>query len=199
MPRRAPKMAPAQPVVLRDPSAIKALAHPARLVVLDEFMAGRELTATECADLAGLSPSAMSYHLRSLARWEIILPVESPDGRERRWKIHPGGFIIESSQPRISGIAEAAVAGRFLDRARSQAVDWLTHNADVPLPWQDSMTLTATFAWLTPAETKQLQTRLSLEAESFRGRSETDHPAGAKRVQIGVLIVPDRQLLNEPD
>ena len=52
--------------MLTDPRAIKALAHPARLAVIDELFAGRQLTATECAEIAGLSPSAMSYHLRAL-------------------------------------------------------------------------------------------------------------------------------------
>jgi len=33
-----------------------------------EELSGRELTATECAELVGLSPSAMSYHLRSLEK-----------------------------------------------------------------------------------------------------------------------------------
>ena len=59
-------------VVLSDPRAIKALAHPARLAVIDELFAGRELTATECAQVAGLSLSAMSYHLRALEKWGIV-------------------------------------------------------------------------------------------------------------------------------
>ena len=57
---------PVEPVILRDPRAIKALAHPARLAVIDELFAGRKLTATECGEIAGLSASAMSYHLRAL-------------------------------------------------------------------------------------------------------------------------------------
>ena len=65
MPTRTARRARAK-VMLTDPRAIKALAHPARLAVIDELFAGRQLTATECAEIAGLSPSAMSYHLRAL-------------------------------------------------------------------------------------------------------------------------------------
>ncbi|MDX6262847.1 MAG: hypothetical protein QOH84_4535, partial [Kribbellaceae bacterium] len=59
-------------VVLTDPRAIRALAHPARQRIIDELYSGRVLTATECAELAGLTPSATSYHLRALERWGII-------------------------------------------------------------------------------------------------------------------------------
>ncbi len=72
---------------LSDPKAIRALAHPARLTVIEELYSGRELTATECADLAGLSPSAMSYHLRSLAKAGIVERADATgDGRERPWR-----------------------------------------------------------------------------------------------------------------
>ena len=69
--RRSPRSTPARPVAspdqetlhLRDPRDIRALAHPARLAILDALAAGDELTATECAALTALSPSATSYHL----------------------------------------------------------------------------------------------------------------------------------------
>ena len=52
---------------ISDPQIMRALAHPARLAVLDQLADGGTATATECARTAGLSPSAMSYHLRALA------------------------------------------------------------------------------------------------------------------------------------
>ena len=71
-------------VVITDPRAIRALAHPARQRIIDELYSGRVLTATECAELAGLTPSATSYHLRALERWGSIERAEaSADGRER--------------------------------------------------------------------------------------------------------------------
>ena len=79
--KSAASPAPNEMVVLRDPRAIKALAHPARLAVIDEFFAGRRLTATECAEIAGLSASAMSYHLRALEKWGIIRRSEATRGR----------------------------------------------------------------------------------------------------------------------
>ena len=71
---------------LIDPRAMRALAHEARLKVVNELYAGEPMTATEAAARVGLTPSAMSYHLRALAKWGIVLPAESTDGRERRWR-----------------------------------------------------------------------------------------------------------------
>ena len=53
---------------LQDPRDIRALAHPARLAIIDALASGDELTATECAELTGLSPSATAYHLKLLER-----------------------------------------------------------------------------------------------------------------------------------
>jgi len=57
-------------VELDDPGALRALAHPARLAVVDELYQGVERTSSELAALTGLSPSASrpDSELRTLAR-----------------------------------------------------------------------------------------------------------------------------------
>jgi DNA-binding transcriptional ArsR family regulator len=54
---------------VEDPRSIRALAHPARLAIIDALASGEELTATQCAELTGLSPSATAYHLNLLERY----------------------------------------------------------------------------------------------------------------------------------
>ncbi|MEP7192844.1 MAG: helix-turn-helix domain-containing protein [Actinomycetota bacterium] len=74
-------------LTLTDPRAIRAIAHEARQQVIDELYGGAVLTATEAAQLCGLSPSAMSYHLRALEKWGIVVRDDtSGDGRERPWR-----------------------------------------------------------------------------------------------------------------
>src|ERR1700712_3422214 len=130
-----------EPVVLRDPRAIKALAHPARLAVLEEFMAKRRLTATECATIAGLSPSAMSYHLRSLAKWGIITPTDSADGRERRWKLVEGGFYLEPDPAIATAAAAATLVARILDRQRVDVLTFFNNQANETPVWQEAITV----------------------------------------------------------
>lgn len=75
-------------VSITDPQAIRALAHDARLIVLDELFASQTTrTATELASLCALTPSAMSYHLRALEKYGYVIRAASEgDARERRWR-----------------------------------------------------------------------------------------------------------------
>src|SRR5674476_35914 len=86
---KSPKSPPRTPttLTLTDPRAIRAIAHQARQQVIDELYNGSILTATEAAQICGLSPSAMSYHLRALEKWGIVVRDNpSSDGRERPWR-----------------------------------------------------------------------------------------------------------------
>ncbi|HEX9228601.1 MAG TPA: winged helix-turn-helix domain-containing protein, partial [Arthrobacter sp.] len=73
-------------VEITDPKAIRALAHAARLEVISELYSTQvSRTATELAAQTGLTPSAMSYHLRALQKWGIVVPAATAgDARERR-------------------------------------------------------------------------------------------------------------------
>ncbi|MGM7671071.1 ArsR/SmtB family transcription factor [Microbacterium sp. A93] len=86
------------PVVISDPQAIRALAHEARLEALEELFASQSTrTATELASRCGLTPSAMSYHLRALEKYGFVerSPSEG-DGRERRWKAAGYSLLVDS-------------------------------------------------------------------------------------------------------
>ncbi|MFC7589001.1 ArsR/SmtB family transcription factor [Nonomuraea antimicrobica] len=57
---------------LSDPMAMRALAHPARLSILQWLGLEDSATATEVAEHAGITPSAASYHLRMLAKYGFV-------------------------------------------------------------------------------------------------------------------------------
>src|SRR5947199_8496759 len=87
------------PVRLRDPATMRALAHPARLAIIGHLSGGRTATATECAEIVGLSPSATSYHLRALAKVGLVR--EAPgrgDGRERLWMSAMDAYYVAEEQ-----------------------------------------------------------------------------------------------------
>ncbi|GAA4373050.1 ArsR/SmtB family transcription factor [Paeniglutamicibacter cryotolerans] len=86
------------PVVISDPQAIRALAHEARLAVLEELFASQSTrTATELASRCQLTPSAMSYHLRALEKYGYVERAASgSDGRERRWKAAGDSLVLGS-------------------------------------------------------------------------------------------------------
>ena len=181
------------PVVLRDPQAIKALAHPARLAVIDEFFAGRKLTATEAAEIAGLSASAMSYHLRALEKWGIIRRSETTgDGRQRPWEAVGDRLMIDSAEPRASAAGEAVLVGRMLDQLRSDTLGWLA-DGHKSSDWYEATAIGSFNGWLTRDEAKQLGERLGELVAEYEHRPadvEAKKASGARRVRVTFSVVP---------
>src|SRR3954452_18174881 len=93
---------------LHDPRALRALAHPARLDILERLNSDGPATATECAEVVGLSPSACSYHLRALARWGLVEEADSTDRRERRWRSRGPVVFGDHLDPRRADVAAGA-------------------------------------------------------------------------------------------
>ena len=69
-----------------DPRALRALAHPLRLALLDQLMSFGEQTAAQCAAAVGSTASNCSYHLRQLAKAGLVARDEAGNGRERPWR-----------------------------------------------------------------------------------------------------------------
>lgn len=94
----------ARPVTISDPQAIRALAHEARLEVLEELFSSQATrTATELASRCHLTPSAMSYHLRALEKYGYVERSASEgDGRERRWKAAGDQLVVGSLNPSVA-------------------------------------------------------------------------------------------------
>ncbi len=68
-----------------DVTAVRALAHPLRLRLLDLLRFDGPATATMLAERVGESSGSTSYHLRQLARHGFIEEAPKRDGRERWW------------------------------------------------------------------------------------------------------------------
>ena len=120
------------PLRVADPRGIRAWAHPARLAILDALSTGDELTATECADVTGLSASATAYHLKLLERYGLIEPATPrPDGRERPWRMTERRVTVDldTSTPAAAS-ATSAVTGAYIDSTRAVGMEFMAggHN-----------------------------------------------------------------------
>src|SRR5215469_12062574 len=114
----------AEPLHITDPRMLRALAHPARIAILQHLALDGPATATGCAEVAGLSPSACSYHLRALARFGFVEeePASAADGRHRPWRARVIAFAIGDENCRYpSGRA----AGLLLRESLHARVDEL--------------------------------------------------------------------------
>src|SRR5580704_4696174 len=103
---------PGKSIKLTDPETMRALAHPARIALWQHLLLEGPATATECAPVAELSPSACSYHLRQLARYGFVEQDQAAaaNGRERPWRAVVTSTTVEDLDDPV-----AVMAARLLD------------------------------------------------------------------------------------
>ena len=178
-------------VVLSDPRAIRALAHPARLAIIEALSPGDEFTATELAAVTGLSPSATSYHLKALAKWGIVETGEArADGRDRPWKATGRSVELSPPTPGSTAPAEIAIMDTFLNRTRAIAAEFLERQASEPPEWRDVLELASTDYWMTADEVAKAAQALRDVLAPYVQRRRHERPAGSRRVRISRIIVP---------
>jgi DNA-binding transcriptional ArsR family regulator len=179
-------------VRLRDPGALRALAHPARLMVVDELYQGPERTASELARITDLSPSAMSYHLHALERWGIVERGEARgDARERPWRAAGRSLSWASDMSVAAAAAQDVIAGGYLEQLREAFRRWSLVEPGESDAWREVAGLGRSFLWLTEDEAKALSDELSATIrKQVQDRDAVDHPEGTRRVLCVLGIVP---------
>jgi hypothetical protein len=165
------------------------------MAIIDALASGEELTATECASLTGLSPSATAYHLRFLERYDYAEPAAvRTDGRERPWRATGRRTRVDLDPSTPAGsAATAAVALAFIDRSRAVAERFMATEYEEPEDWQHAAFLGNADVWLTVEETRKVTAALATVIDPYRGRASTDRPAGARQVRVMSLVVPHRE------
>jgi DNA-binding transcriptional ArsR family regulator len=162
---------------------MRALAHPARLALMAHLGHSGPATATECAGVVGLSPSAVSYHLRALAKAGLV--EEAPgrgDGREHRWRRTAEPYSIDAD-PGPDGLA--AMRGllesvRAWDEARFR--QFLVQLGDEPTDWQDAALFMDATLLVTADELRSVGAAVQELLRPYRKAGRADAPAGARTV-----------------
>lgn len=143
-------------ITISDPRALRALAHPARQQLINELFGGRVLTATEAAEIVGLTPSAVSHHLRALEKYGLAeRATASTDGRERPWRGTARTLRIDSSGVPGSDAAMQSLVSAHLGEFAANLETFLANRSDDP--WKGSYQgLVKGELWLTREETVEL-------------------------------------------
>jgi len=178
---------------LRDPALLRALAHPARIEIMSYLGGGAAATATECAELVGLSPSATSYHLRALAKVGLVR--EAPgrgDGRERVWTSAVHGYQVATDQhvePEVRN-AEDRLVESFLLVEHERARRFMAGRDREPPEWFEEATLSESLVEVTAAELRELRGKVMELIRPYRRGVRTPVPDGSRTVSVTFRAIP---------
>ncbi|MGF4043469.1 MULTISPECIES: helix-turn-helix domain-containing protein [Paenarthrobacter] len=182
-------------VEITDPKAIRALAHAARIEVISELYATQvSHTATELAARTGLTPSAMSYHLRALQKWGIVAPAENAgDARERRWKAAGTDFTISGGSV---ASPEIAVVDLELDAFRRRASAFAKARGERRQRGETgeepaAVVLSSNLLYLTNPQRRELLDRIRAVLREYELEDPNRIPEGAERVATLWSMIPD--------
>jgi DNA-binding transcriptional ArsR family regulator len=155
---------------ISHPTAIRALAHPLRLDLLDLLVAIGPATAAQCGRILGVPQANCSFHLRQLAKYGFVQEAgPGEDRRERRWQM---------PDPRLSfktGHDTGPVVGQLhqllVERAMQAILDYsLQAEAESP-EWRDHNLVAGGVAVMTAQETALVKEQLMALLEPYFARS----------------------------
>lgn len=185
---------PADPLRLTDPMAMRGLAHPARIAILEHLVLDGPATATECAAIAGLSPSACSYHLRALARYGFAEedPASAADGRHRPWRARIAALTIadDPGQPAATRAAGRILVDSIRARIEEARQQYAGRQDSYPAHWQAAAGLTQDYVHVTAAELESLRQELLELIARYRRLDPAGRPGEARRVVAMVEMIP---------
>lgn len=179
---------------VRDPRALRAIAHPLRLRILNVIGLRGPSTATEIAEEVGESPANCSWHLRQLARYGFIAEAGGGTGRQRPWRLVPEAHRWGEGQeePELASAGDAAAEVVF--DAEYQALRrWQATRRSEPAPWREASYCAQYIGWLTADELRALKEELMpiLSRHLDRVVDPQTRPPGSRPVRLVAWAVPD--------
>jgi DNA-binding transcriptional ArsR family regulator len=180
-------------ITITDAARMRALAHPARLALLDRLQVSGAATATECAEGVGLSPSATSYHLRALARVGLVEQApDRGDARERVWRAVDVSFTVDAG---LNASPEALAAERelveaWLAQENARLRRWMARSQSEPAEWYHAARNSSTVLMATAEELKELGEAIDKLLDPLRHTRRTDPPPGARMINATMHIIP---------
>ena len=183
-----------EPVEISDPLALRALAHPARLAILQHLVLDGPATATECAEVAGLSPSACSYHLRALARYGFVDedPAGGEDRRHRPWRARYVSMTVGSDATRPEAVR--AASRLLVESVQAQfgmvRANYLDREDCYPPDWQRAAGSVQDVLHVTPAELEEISASIREILARSRRLKRQEQPPGARRVHVMLDFTP---------
>jgi DNA-binding transcriptional ArsR family regulator len=151
-----------------------------------------ERTASELAKITGLTPSAMSYHLRALERWGIVERGDArEDGRERPWRAAGRSVTWASEMSVAAAASQDVIAGEVFEQLRDAFRRWSAVEPGESDSWREIASLNRSSMWLTDEEAQAFLSEVDRAVQKrIRGRDAENRPEGTRRVLYLMGFVP---------
>ncbi|MFD0887135.1 ArsR/SmtB family transcription factor [Streptosporangium algeriense] len=168
---------------ITDPRALRALAHPIRLALLEALGVLGTATATRCAEVTGESVASCSFHLRTLAEYGFIERAPSHT-REKPWRLaKPVQSIASTAETTPMGNVLAEV---FLEKEFARLRAWRGRMESEPEEWKNASLVLGATLWMTPEELSEFREFLRSMVMGYLDRVEKAElrPEGARPVRL---------------
>ncbi|QYJ02846.1 helix-turn-helix domain-containing protein [Nocardioides panacisoli] len=180
-----------------DPRVLRAIAHPTRNRVLHELSAAGSLRAADIARLLDIPANQASFHLRQLAKYELVEedPEAARDRRDRVWRLVDREGISFRTEDMLAQPGGKAAYTVF----RRSAVAWGHHLVEQAFsrPEGDRVerkNVSEHSLRLTPEEADELATELNDVIGRWRDRNATargsDEPDDRETYSLLQLLQP---------
>lgn len=168
---------------------VRALAHPLRLRML-EILAEGPSTASRLAERLGESSGATSYHLRELAKAELVVEDEERgNGRDRWWR-RPERLMLAPT----TGTPEERAAGKriravLLERDEKALAAFVAAEERLSERWAEVAFIGNWTVHMTDDELEEFSTRVLELMDAYR-RPPEERPEGTRPVHVSYRGLP---------
>ncbi len=179
-----------------DPTAIRALAHPLRLDLLELLATGTPATAAQCGRVLGVSQASCSFHLRQLAKYGFVEDAgPGRDRRERTWRLpdpRPALRFVAEDQP----LARRQLERVVVEREAQAILDFVDRDDAESSAWRRRAGITTALALVSADEAAQLKAQWLALLEPYLARTQAmvdaRHPGQRfARYFLAATPVPD--------
>jgi len=179
-------------IEITDPKAMRALAHPVRLAILERLQRHGPATASQLSPHVGATPSVTSWHLRHLAGFGLVRDAAEggTDRRERRWEAVARGFRFEMPEDEDGTSAARALAWEMFARAAELPERWATETEPALEPaWRRISRLANTRVVVTAEELAAIEDAIEAVIAPYVMRDE--RPENSRGVRLLRYTLPE--------